>query len=413
MKELVRTSWSAASCDLCGAEAAAQKLLGTRVFRVKQKLHNYLWQHEDAQCVRCGFIFNRLRPEAEFLREYYTDCWPIASKSIVIAPDFDVGTRLELLERWLKPNAKIYEIGDKLGEFHAALVQAGYEVAGDDVMAESSERSDWLDGLFRRGVVVTPPAAMRATFDAVLAYFVIEHLANPRDWLRSIRGLLVADGRIVIEVPHFALHPKEALMHEHFLYLTPESLKALVQDAGYEVMESLDTGASRPFGFAMVARRTEARQVPSLSPLRARAVDLEAAYRRGRELLASATDNLAVSARIVAQAVTGATTATRVCFFGANQTASEIAAHLRVLPAGISIELLLFDNSDAKTGIAIEGFAAPVAKPHADLFEPSVLHVCVICSRGWTQKLAEQIRSFRLPCLVLVDGAAGCLLPAD
>ncbi|MBB5038341.1 class I SAM-dependent methyltransferase [Prosthecobacter dejongeii] len=411
MRKLIETFWTPVACDVCGAEETGLSTLGTRIGRIIQKHHDYTWRHEDVQCTQCGFVFNRLRPTAEFLRDYYTDCWPIASTSIDIVPDFDVAVRLELLHRWLKPKARVYEIGDKLGEFHTALLKAGYDVAGDDVMAVDTERAEWLDGLFRRGCVAVPPTAMKQAFDAVLAYFVIEHLANPRDWLLSMRGLLTQDGVLVIEVPHLVRHPKEALMHEHFLYLTPESLTALVQEAGYEVVEIRETGASRAFGFSLVARRVEMSPPIALAPLQEQAAELQAAYQRGRALLNHAQDNLATSADLIIQGVDASDTPVRVCFFGANQTASEIATLIGPQLKQKAIKILPYDNSDVKTGTHLEGFEISVKKPDPSEFHPSVLHICVICSRGWTQAIASQIRQFGLPRFILVDGAAGELLP--
>jgi SAM-dependent methyltransferase len=413
MRSLVETTWTSCACDVCGANGDSLELLGTRVDRIAQRDHDYLWRHEDVQCRRCGFVFNRLRPEPEFLRAHYSDCWPIASTSVAIAPDFDVSRRLSVLARWLRPRARLYEIGDKLGEFHAALVAAGYEVAGDDVMGQANERAGWLAGLFQRERAAEPPTAMRGAFDGALAYFVVEHLANPRQWLRSMRALLAPGGVLVIEVPHFERHPAEGLMHEHFLYLTPESLSALVAEAGFEVAELSEDGASRPFGFCLVARRTEQPQAPALEPLAAKSAALRVSYQRGRALLDTATENLATTARLAADAALSGPPPARVCFFGANQTATDIAAHLRPLLGAAEVPLLPFDNSDVKTGTTLAGFSSPVQKPTASAFDPATLHVCVISSRGWTEAIAEQIRGFRLPRVVLLDGAAARLLPRD
>lgn len=410
MRKLIETTWTPVSCDVCGEGVGLQELMGTREGRIIQRQHDYVWKHEDVQCRNCGFIFNRLRPEPEFLRDYYTDCWPIASTSVAIAPDFDVQTRLETLARWLPKQARIYEIGDKLGEFHSALAAAGYIVSGDDVMAGTEERVQWLDGLFRRGSVAVPPVSMEAAFDAVLAYFVAEHLANPADWLRSIRKLLVPNGILIIEVPHLALHPKEALMHEHFLYLTPEFLAALVAKAGYEVVESRAAGASRAFGFSLVARRVERFAEPQPATLQTASFNLCASYAQGRELLSRATSSLVTSAQLAAKAIEVECLSVHISFFGANQTASEISAHLRPLLKGRAVTVLPFDNSDVKVGTLLEGFETPVSKPVAAKFPSEALHIFIICSRGWTQIIAEQIRNFRLPRTLLINGAAGEIL---
>ena len=411
MRKLIETRWEKVPCDVCDAMPPDHTILGTRNGRLMQKKYDYLWCHSDVQCRRCGFVFNQLRPDAKFLHQYYADCWQISSSSVPIAPDFDVEKRLDLLQRWLMSGARIYEIGDKMGEFHATLSSAGYNIAGDDVMSEEIDRCEWLGSLFRRGHVSIPPAMMRESFDAVLAYFVVEHLANPQDWLMSIRRLLKPEGRLVVEVPHLLYHPKEVLMHEHFLYLTPEALTALICSAGYTVLEIRPNDASRAFGFSLVAQRIEESAPPNLRRLLAQSAAAKEAYLHGREILAGAKENLLQSARLVIAAVEKVPMPSRIFFLGANQTSTEIQAHLSPILAGADIPQLAMDNSDAKNGTYLKGFTRPVEKPVAESFSPNYFNICVICTRGWTADVAQQIRDFRPAHFVLIDGAAGQLLP--
>lgn len=409
MRQLIESEWVACGCEVCGAGTEEVRTVGERSVRVAQRQHDYAWRHRDVQCTRCGFIFNGLRPNAGFLRDYYADCWPISSTSVSITPDFSVQARLEVLSRWIRPGAHLYEIGDKLGEFHAAVTAKGFSVIGDDVMAGSSERADWLDGLFWRDRAPRPPAAMREALDGVLAYYVMEHLANPQPWLRAMRSCLKDGGALVVEVPHFEQHPREGLMHEHFLYFTPESLAALVAAAGFHIVEVQESNASRPFGFGLVARRVEQSATVNAKELLASAAIIRARYNVGRDMLDAAADSLVNAARLAAAAALSGGPA-RVCFFGANQTASEIAAHLRPQFNGVSIPLVAYDNSDAKRGTRLHGFPGRIETPTVDTFDPSLLHVCIVCSRGWTHEIAEQIRSFRLPRVTLIDGANAQLL---
>lgn len=413
MRKLIETVWTPVPCDVCGAELDQHEVLGVREGRIIQRQHDYTWKHEDVQCGHCGFVFNRLRPEPEYLRDYYMDCWPIASTSVAIAPDFDVQTRLDTLALWLPAQARIYEIGDKLGEFHSALTAAGYIVSGDDVMAGPQECMQWLDGLFRRGSVAVPPAQMAESFDAVLAYFVVEHLANPVDWLKSMRKLLMPSGMLIIEVPHLALHPKEALMHEHFLYLTPEFLTSLVNKAGYEVVKCQASVASRAFGFSLVARRIENSDSPDSSDFQTTASNLRFSYTLGRELQSREISSLATSAHIAAKAVETESGPVQISFFGSNQTASEIAAHLHRLLNGKLVTVIPYDNSDVKTGTFLEGFENPISKPGVASFSSGTLHIFIICSRGWTEAITEQIRDFGLPRTLLINGAAGEIILPD
>lgn len=190
MRRLMQSEWLECGCDVCGAGGNECATLGEYNKRVAQRQHDYLWHHRDVQCGRCGFAFNALRPASGFLRNYYADCWPIASSTVEIRPDFSVPVRLELLRRWFEPGAHLYEIGDKLGEFQAALAMAGFVAVGDDVMAVGADRARWLEALFHRNRKVVPPLELREAFDGVLAYFVMEHLANPRSWLEAMRDCL-------------------------------------------------------------------------------------------------------------------------------------------------------------------------------------------------------------------------------
>lgn len=202
-------------------------------------------------------------------------------------------------------------------------------------------------------------------------------------------------------------------MHEHFLYLTPESLGGLVEMSGFEVAEIQETGGSRPFGFSLVARKTSRHaRIGTGSARRSSAATIQASYHRGRELLVAEEKNLMRAAQMAAEAAFEHPPA-RVCFFGANQTASEIAAHLRAVASDMPLELVAYDNSDAKQGMTLAGFSSPVQIPTANLFEPHIFHVCVICSRGWTREIAEQICTFRLPGALLIDGSSAQVLPCS
>lgn len=413
MRTLVESKWCRVSCDVCGGRQDEQTLLGESTGRIAQRRQDYVWRHEDVQCNHCGFIFNRIRPAPTFLRDYYADCWPIASDNVVIEPDFDVEARLRVLRRWLRSGARVYEIGDKLGESHSALAEEGYRVMGDDVMAQTVGRNEWLAGLFDPSRKIEPPDALRMNFDAVLAYFVVEHLANPLHWLCCLKDCLKLRGYLVIEVPHFQLHPKEALMHEHFLYLTPAHLSRLVIKAGYDVVEILEDGASRDFGFSLVARRAEGEVLGSCPEGSTAAADcLRLSYQRGREAIEATLGNLLHTAQIVAAAIRESLSQgepVQVCFFGANQTATEIVGHLYAVladyDAAVAPLLRIFDNSNVKHGVRFAGFEKAVEKPAADIFQDGVQYLWIICSRGWVQEIAEQIRSFRQARFLILDGS--------
>lgn len=85
------------------------------------------------------------------------------------------------------------------------------------------------------------------TLDVVTMFHVLEHLIDPVSVLRSIRRVLRPEGRLLIEVPHardalFTLYDCEAFKRftfwsEHLVLHTRQSLKAILQAAGYRNSE--------------------------------------------------------------------------------------------------------------------------------------------------------------------------------
>ncbi|MCB5207100.1 class I SAM-dependent methyltransferase [Methylovorus mays] len=85
------------------------------------------------------------------------------------------------------------------------------------------------------------------SLDIVTLFHVFEHLTEPLEVLRSLRRVLRPEGMLLIEVPHardalFTLYDCEAFKRftfwsEHLILHTRESLKTLLQAAGYQNAE--------------------------------------------------------------------------------------------------------------------------------------------------------------------------------
>lgn len=85
-------------------------------------------------------------------------------------------------------------------------------------------------------------------FDTIASLAVIEHLANPGDWLKTMRIRLAPDGRMVLTTPHpvgGALHALGARVRlfsregaeEHEELLGPRRMRELAAEADLEVVE--------------------------------------------------------------------------------------------------------------------------------------------------------------------------------
>lgn len=227
--KIVKTEWEPKPCDICGSDSSVT--VRSRLNKLPTDDGYYEFRSETVICNRCGFLFNKLRPDNdEFLRNYYRDT------IVNTADDYKAGKRLELLNKVLIGKKKlVYEIGSGNDSFAKILRGESYEVYCYDIISDA--------------------AFVSKTVSAVLAYYVLEHVPDPRRFIRTYFNKCLKDGDYaIIEVPNFNASPEAAMHKEHFLYFTANHLIMLMMTENYQVLRVVH-GHSRDFGMAVVARR--------------------------------------------------------------------------------------------------------------------------------------------------------------
>ena len=124
-------------------------------------------------------------------------------------------------------------------------------------------------------------------FDVITMVHVLEHIVNPIALLRSLRGKLATDGRLLIEVPNHPANPFELLIADHRTHFTAGSLTRALAAAGFGIEVVADdwiakelTVVARPAtGSALALQAEDARSV------RARIEDTIGWLRRAAEQL--------------------------------------------------------------------------------------------------------------------------------
>jgi 2-polyprenyl-3-methyl-5-hydroxy-6-metoxy-1,4-benzoquinol methylase len=143
---------------------------------------------------------------------------------------------------------RVLDVGCGEGRFAAELARAGVEVVGIDVAAEplrrARERDPELD------LRQAPPAGawplQDASFDAVWAGEVIEHVADTAGWLSELRRVLRSGGLLLLSTPDhgrlrmlgWALAPRAFAAHfdpraDHLRFYTRGTLSELLEDFGF------------------------------------------------------------------------------------------------------------------------------------------------------------------------------------
>jgi hypothetical protein len=331
--EALQADWTLVRCDICGGDQ--HEVLGERHYLVSGRSRDFSMRFRDHVCLNCGFTFAGERPDEDFLMAYYRDAH-IGHRGGEV--HFDAQTRADTVARHAPAGGQIVEVGANDGAFTNILKDRGFDAFGFDPV-EADEAKDVAKGFAGQDGASRPAASA----DAVVAYYVLEHVIAPRDWLAELASYLKPGGILIVEVPNFTTHPEDSLNMEHLLHFTPSSLQRMLAACGFELIET--PAATMSYGQAAVARLTGQADLPEASP--DAVAEAKAAYGRAaqaRKARADATRRAVTRAQEVAPGPD-----TPVFVWGANEYAERAAQRLTTYFH--SVEVL--DKSTSKLGKAV------------------------------------------------------------
>lgn len=182
--------------------------------------------------------------------------------------------RLRFLLSLLAPGQRVLDLGCGEGWFAAALSRAGFDVVGVDVAKEPLRRAR------RRHVEldlreVDPHGdwpLQDASFDAVWAGEVIEHVIDTAAWLSEVRRVLRPHGTLALSTPaHDALTRLRLALQrgafearfdprtDHLRFYTRRSLRELLLDFRFEQIRICGAGGLPGAHVLMLASARRAR----------------------------------------------------------------------------------------------------------------------------------------------------------
>ncbi len=179
-------------------------------------------------------------------RRYHEELWQDLPQGVMPAA---FKLRRRFLLSHLEPGRRALDLGCGEGWFAAAMQQAGVNVLAADVAEEPLRRARAAHpGL--ELVLLSDEASWGlpdASFDAVWAGEVIEHVADTSGWLSEVRRVLRPGGRLLLSTPSVgrpelllaalsrrAFAARFEPRSDHLRHYSRSTLTALIADFGFE-----------------------------------------------------------------------------------------------------------------------------------------------------------------------------------
>lgn len=260
MSQLASIERSGQSCITCGQVSVFDKLFSVGEFDV-------------LRCAACGLVLLNVPKDEETLKKLYSRSYfeerrayffenSVTSSSV----DADNETIREFRQalqdlQVLNPNrGHLLDVGCGIGVFVALAEADGWKARGIDVSEFASRHAREQLGLdVAQGTLETVSLA-EESFDVVTMWDVLEHMPDPAKELQAARRILKRDGYLLLNTPNEAglqkivanlvyrssfghiRYPLEKLYHiYHLYYFTPDTLRKLLEHAGFRILRLQST----------------------------------------------------------------------------------------------------------------------------------------------------------------------------
>lgn len=232
------------SCNLCGAD--------------KPRLITVQNNYKIVQCNNCGLVFVNPMPDPEMLSMLYEGYHQRDGKNNRVWERLMERNFREVssfLNKCFPAKGEILDIGCGYGHFIEFMRDHGWSVSGID---PSSRTLNFARG---KGLNVFETTLENAlfpdnSFDAITAFYVLEHLPDPISALKKIFVMLKPGGVLVIRIPHttpivwfLSIFKIKNNLYDppfHLYDFSPETITLLLKKAGFSSIEVVPGSPTLP-----------------------------------------------------------------------------------------------------------------------------------------------------------------------
>lgn len=228
-------------CPMCHADRA----------KMVASIADYTVPLTNVICLECGLVYVYPQPTAEELQKYYAGEFIQNRHQIQSMEEARERARkkgsakkysVEGLRDGLSASSRVLEIGCSYGFLLHALREAtGCQVEGVEPSAVSGAfaREEFGFPVFTGTVEEYLATRKASTFDLIIIYHVLEHLADPIVMLRELRDRLTTNGRLYACVPdvmHLQEPPESFFQVPHLVSFSPWTLYQTFTKAGMKMI---------------------------------------------------------------------------------------------------------------------------------------------------------------------------------
>lgn len=212
------------------------------------------------QCQNCGLVYVSPRPDPNELYALYGETYfhndesGVVGYSNYIADESNIrktaSRRLARLERFIRPG-RMVDVGCAVGFYLDEAHKRGWQVEGLDVSNFAVEYAREHFGLDARQGSFTGQEFAPESFDLVTMWDVIEHVPDPKAYVRKAAAVLRPGGIFALATPDIDSLPARLtgkrwvgfkLSEEHVYYFSRRTLSLMLEEAGFEIVEARHVG---------------------------------------------------------------------------------------------------------------------------------------------------------------------------
>ena len=248
--------WETAACPLCGSGKERDFLGAIGKDGLEYRL---------AQCDRCGMVFTNPRPDEASIGHFYPEDYSPYQPPKRQRTGFLRGlrSRLGLLrEKTLADRVPVrrggllLDYGCGSGWYAARMRERGWNAMGMDFSAHAAAAARRNFGLNVIHGTLPHAAIAPGSVDVLTLRAVLEHVHDPRQLVAAACEVLRPGGFLYISVPNLASWGFRAFDKawsqldppRHLLHFTPDTLRRLVEEAGFTVESIATAGHAKWMG---------------------------------------------------------------------------------------------------------------------------------------------------------------------